>query len=386
MQKNKILLGSLTHLVTDLYSSFIIVMIPVLVTKLGLSLFLVGILTSVNFVSSNFCQLVFGFLSDKYGIRRFLILSPLISSIFISLLGIASAYWVVLIFLFLGNLGVASIHPPSAAIANFYGGKNKGFANSFITFSGLTGFSIGSMLIVFIIEKLGLIFTPLAAIPGIATAAIMVKIAPEIDTLDYSKHAVNFISRLKKVKKTRIGLLFIIVFVAYARDLMTITLLTFTPIYYTNLGVELVNFGYVIAAFSLIGGIAGLMAGFYSDRAKKRIIVIQGLLFMTIPCVLSIFLVPVKISIFFFILVGFFSVPTVPLCIREAQDIFPRNINLVSSLSLGAASGSAAATVILIGKIADIYGIGKTVMFMTTMPVIAIILLFIFVLLKKEVE
>ena len=67
MQIRKILLTSSSHLVTDIYASFIIGMIPILTAKFGLSLFLVSLLTSISFVSANLTQPVFGYLSDRYG-------------------------------------------------------------------------------------------------------------------------------------------------------------------------------------------------------------------------------------------------------------------------------------------------------------------------------
>ena len=72
-QKNLIFLGTSAHLITDVYASFIVGMIPVLTVKLGLSLFLVSTLTAVNFVSANLSQPLFGYLSDKYGMKKFLV-------------------------------------------------------------------------------------------------------------------------------------------------------------------------------------------------------------------------------------------------------------------------------------------------------------------------
>ncbi|MBU4314068.1 MAG: MFS transporter, partial [Actinobacteria bacterium] len=150
-------------MVTDTYSSFIVGLIPILAVKLELSLFLVSILISVNFISNSITQPAFGYLSDKYGIRYFMIAGPLFASIFISILGVSPNYWSILIFLFLGNLGVAAIHPPTAATASHVGGSRKGFINSIISFGGAVGFSLGSLFVIFIVSKLGLRFTPLAA-------------------------------------------------------------------------------------------------------------------------------------------------------------------------------------------------------------------------------
>src|SRR4030043_737350 len=193
INKTKIFLSFSTHMVTDTYASFIVGLIPVFTAKFGLSLFLVSILSSVNFISNSITQPVFGYFSDKYGIRYFLIAGPLAASIFISILGISPGYWFILIFLFLGNLGVAAIHPPTAATASHVGGSRKGLLNSIVAFGGTIGFSVGSLIIILIVNKLGLKFTPLAAIPGIIMALVILKSDPLILQSGAKKFKTGFI-------------------------------------------------------------------------------------------------------------------------------------------------------------------------------------------------
>jgi len=386
IQKTKIALGFGTHMITDIYASFIVGMIPILTVKFGLSLFLVSVLTSVNFIAANLSQPIVGFLADKYKIKYFLILGPLLASVFISLLGIAPSYWVIIILLLLGNIGVAVIHPPTAAIANIFGGRRKGFANSLVSFGGSLGFSLGSIFIIFIIERFGLAFTPLAAIPGLIAAAIVMKFAPDITFPGHIDHTISFLNRLKKVKRSKIVLLIIVLFLSYSRELMNMTLLTFLPLYYTNQGVRLLNFGYIFMAFIIIGGIGGIIAGNYSDRIQKRYIVIQVLLLLALPCVYAIFLVPVKISLIFLMLSGIFSISTLPLCTRLMQDLFPRNVSLASSLSIGVAGGSAAASLMIIGKIADNIGMVTTIRYVILFPLIGVLLLFLFPVMQRRSE
>ncbi len=386
MQKTKIALGSTTHMVTDIYASFIVGMIPILTARFGLSLFLVSLLTAVSFVSANLTQPIFGYLSDKYGTRNLLIAGPLIASIFLSMLGIAPAYWVIIIFLIIGKLGVSAIHPPSAAIANYFGGKRKGFSNSLMSFGGTIGFSLGSLFIIYIIEKLGLKFTPIAAIPGIIIALVMVKYAPEINIRSSKSYSTGFWDKIKKVRRSKISLLALIMFVAYSRDLIGFTLLTFMPLYFTNLGVSMINFGYIVMAFILIGGIGGLISGYFSDRIQRRTTVIQVSILLSIPCILAIFYVPVGAGIFLFILSGFFAISTLPLCIRIAQDIFPGNVSLASSFVLGVSTGSASATLMLVGKIADSIGMVTTIKYVTIFPLAGSLLLFLFPLIQKRIR
>ncbi len=371
---------------TDIYASFIVGMIPILTVKFGLSLFLVSVLTSVNFIAANLSQPIIGFLADKYKIKYFLILGPLFASVFISLLGIAPTFWIILILLFLGNIGVAIIHPPTAAIANIFGGRRKGFTNSLVSFGGALGFSFGSIFIIFIIERFGLAFTPLAAIPGLIVAALTMRFAPAIAPTGSTEHAISFFNRLKKVKRSKIALLIIVLFLSYSRELMNMTLITFLPLYYTGQGVGLLNFGYIFMAFIIVGGIGGIIAGNYSDRIQKRYIVIQVLLSLSLPCVYAIFLVPVNISLIFLMLAGLFSISTLPLCTRLMQDLFPRNIGLASSLSIGVAAGSAAASLMVIGKIADSIGMVMTIRYVILFPLVGILLLFLFPVMQRRSE
>jgi MFS family permease len=131
-------------------------------------------------------------------------------------------------------------------------------------------------------------------------------------------------------------------------------------------------------AFVIIGGLGGLAAGYYSDRMVKRHVFIQVLLFLSIPCVYAIFMVPVKAGIAFFLLYGLLAIPTLPLCNRLAQDIFPRNAGLATSFTIGVAAGSAAATLLLVGKAADMIGMVKTIRYVSILPIIGVLILFLF--------
>ena len=384
INKTKIFLSFSTHMVTDTYASFIVGLIPVFTAKFGLSLFLVSILSSVNFISNSITQPVFGYFSDKYGIRYFLIAGPLAASIFISILGISPGYWFILIFLFLGNLGVAAIHPPTAATASHVGGSRKGLLNSIISFGGTVGFAAGSLVIILIINKLGLKFTPLAAIPGIIMTLVLLKTPPSAFQPGNKSAGIGFIEKLKSIKKIKLVLLLLIAFASYSRDLAILSMLTFMPLYFTGQGIELINFGYIILVFILIGGIGGLFAGYYSDRIRKRTAVIQAGLIISVPLFYLMFKAPINISIVLFVLAGFFAASTLPLCIRVVQDIFPGNVSLASSMVMGVSGGIAAATVILMGKIADYIGMVKTINYILIIPILASLLLFLFPLVRSK--
>jgi len=383
--KLQIMLSASGHMVVDLYPSFVIGLIPVLTQKFELSLFMVGLLTSVTLISNSLTQPVFGYLSDKHGQKYFMVSGPLFAAIFISMIGVMPNYYLVLVILFLGNLSVSAYHPPSAAAASHYGGNKKSLGNSIISFGGNFGYSIGSLFVIVIVEKLGLSFTPVAMIPGIIASLILLKLIPAETIKEKPGTKIKF-SKIKKIKKARLIKLFIIFFTSYSRDLLWIVLLTFTPLYFTNSGTSLLNIGYILLVFGLLGGIGGLFSGYYADKLKnkKSSFVIQFGLVAALPLIYFTFKTAGAASIILFVLGGFFLISTLPLCIRLSQDIFPRNIGLASSLVMGLSAGSAGVTMIFLGKVADSIGIIRTINYALMLPVVALLLLTFFPRLDEE--
>ena len=389
MKKNKpnrrqIILASTSHGVTDLYSSFIIGLIPILVVKFGLSFFLVALLTSINGISNSLTQPFFGYFSDKYGLKYFLVAGPLFASIFLSMLGIAPNYLFILIILFLGNLSVSAFHPPSAAIAGHFGGKRKGFGVSIISLGGIIGYSFGSIFIILVVEKFGLKFTPITMIPGIIMSIILLKYVPSTLATVNSTRKIHFISKLRNVKKSKFILFSFIFFTSYSRDLVWLLLLTFMPLYFTYASISLTNVGYILLIFGLAGGIGGLFAGYYSDKIKNKTYIMQAALIISIPLIYFIFKTSGFLSIILFIASGFFLISTLPICTRIAQSIFPGSIGFASSIVMGLSVGTASITMIFLGKLADSIGIISTISYALILPIISIFLLIFYPLLKKK--
>jgi len=367
-----------SHAVTDLYSSFIIGLIPILAIKFSLSLFMISILTSTASISNSLTQPLFGYISDKYGSKYFLLAGPLFSAILISLIPILPSYYLVIIFLFLGNLSISAFHPSNAAISAHYGGRRKGFISSILSFSGTLGYSLGSIFIILIIEKIGIHYTPLAMTPGIIMALITIKFLPAFSTVNIKKSTSNFFHKIHSLNKMKMIIFASVFAVSFSRDLLWISLLTFMPIYFTDLKISLTNTGYILMLFNIIGAFGGLLTGYYWDRIKHRTYMIQAGLFLSVPFFYLVFKTQGLISIAFFIIGGFFIISTLPLCIRISQDIFPSNVSLASSLVMGFSVGGTALVFMGIGKIADYIGIARVMNYILIIPLIVTFLFFPF--------
>src|SRR4030042_3308416 len=139
-----------SHFITDIYQSFYIGLIPIFTYKFGLSLFMVSLFSATSVISNSLFSPILGYMADRRGLKYFIVAGPLVTSIFLSMLGVIPNYWIIILFLFIGNLGIAAYHPASAAMAGHYGGKKRGLGTALINFGGNFGVAFGSLLVILI--------------------------------------------------------------------------------------------------------------------------------------------------------------------------------------------------------------------------------------------
>ncbi len=82
----KVLDISAAHLLHDIYSAFLAPLYPLLIEKLGLNFFLIGMLTVIQRLASFFNPFI-GLLVDRKDLRYFIIFTPAITAITMSLVG-----------------------------------------------------------------------------------------------------------------------------------------------------------------------------------------------------------------------------------------------------------------------------------------------------------
>jgi len=386
LEFNKLQIGLTTgsHFITDIYQSFYVGLIPILTYKFGLSLFMVSLLSATSVISNSLFAPVFGYMADRHGLKYFIVLGPLVTSIFLSMLGVIPNYWLIIIFLFLGNLGIAAFHPASAAMAGHYGGKKKGFGTALISFGGNFGVAFGSLLVILILKKIGINYTPLTMIPGIAIAFILLRYVPSKQNISSSINSHGFFPRLKKASHKKLYLIANLVFTVYSLFIVWISLNTYMPLYFTEAKVTLINIGVILFLFGALGGSGGFLSGYLYDRFKKGYILMQAGLIISIPLVFFIFQTKGIAAIVFFIFGGFFLISILPVCIRMSQDLLPGSIGFASSLILGVSSGLAGVTMIFLGKVADIIGIAMLVRLELFLLFLSFLILFSYPVVEKR--
>ena len=373
-----------SHFITDIYQSFYVGLIPILTYKFGLSLFMVSLLSATSVISNSLFAPVFGYMADRRGLKYFIVAGPLVTSIFLSMLGVIPNYWIIILFLFLGNLGIAAYHPASAAMAGHYGGKKKGLGTALINFGGNFGVAFGSLLVILILKKIGINYTPLTMIPGIAIAFILLRYVPSKQNINSSINSHGFFTRLKKASPKKLYLIANLVFTVYSLFIVWISLNSYMPLYFTEAKVTLINIGVILFLFGALGGSGGFLSGYLYDRFKKGYFLMQAGLIISIPLLFFIFQTKGIAAIVFFIFGGFFLISILPVCIRMSQDLLPGNMGFASSLILGVSSGLAGVTMIFLGKVADIIGIAMLIKLELLLLFLSFLILFGYPFVEKR--
>jgi MFS transporter, FSR family, fosmidomycin resistance protein len=386
LEFNKLQIGLTTgsHFVTDIYQSFYIGLIPVLTYKFGLSLFMVSLLSAASIISNSLFSPILGYMADKRGLKYFIVAGPLVTSIFLSLLGVIHNYWIIILFLFLGNLGIAAFHPASAAMAGHYGGKKKGFGTALINFGGNLGVAFGSLLVILILKKIGINYTPLLMIPGVAIAFILLRYVPSKQIINSPIKGYSFFTSLKKASPKKLYLIGNLLFTTYSLYIVWISLVSYMPLYFTEAKVSLMNIGIILFLFGVLGGSGGFISGYLYDRFKKGYFLMQTGFIFSIPFLFFMFQKEVIITIVFFVFSGFFLISIQPVCIRMSQDLLPGNLGLASSLILGFSSGLAGVTMIFLGKVADAIGIAMLIKLELLLLFLSFLILFGYPLVEKR--
>ena len=129
------ILVALAHAVNDMYAVFLAPLLPRLMTKLDLTIALAAALAMTLSLAASLLQPLMGYLADRLGRRFFVAAGPLLSGLFLSLIGWAPSFGVLVAILVLGGLGSAAFHPPGASyVARVGAGRGSGVRMSVFSF------------------------------------------------------------------------------------------------------------------------------------------------------------------------------------------------------------------------------------------------------------
>ncbi|HSL23027.1 MAG TPA: MFS transporter [Vicinamibacterales bacterium] len=354
------------HMAVDGYGNIYAPLLPLLIPRLDLSLAMAGAFAMLFQLAASVSQLGFGHLADRWRPRLLLIAGPFLAVTVLSLVGISTSRVMLGAILMCGGLGTAAFHPPAAALAHRLGGARAGLAMSVYISGGTVGLAMGPLVFAPFVERFGVMWTPVLALPGLAVVTAFARNVPSFH-LNHG-HQGGGLTALRPYARPLALLYSIVVF----RTLTSLAIATFVPVLLTQHGMSVGAAGYNVSVYLFSSGLGGFLGGPIADRFGARRVIIMSLLLAT-PFLVA---APALHGVWFTIALsigGFFLQSTLPVNVTFGQAIAPVSAATVSSLMMGFAWGTGGLAVPLVGMLADRIGIERTLMLLSLVPLVAAI-------------
>jgi len=352
-QTGNVLTVSLAHALNDVYTSFLPPLLPSLIAKLALSNTQAGLLAFMQSAPS-LLQPVIGHLADRASLRYFVILLPAVAATAMSLLGVAPHYAVVALLVIIAGLSSAGFHASAPAMAGRLSGWRLGRGLGFWTVGGYLGFAVGPILVTSTVNLLTLKGTPWLAIGGwIGSAILFLRLRGVQLQPTRSAAGDSWRRGLEAIRPILIP----VVGLTLSRAMAFSATLTFLPTMLTSQGIDLWRAGISLSVLQLASAGGALVAGSASDRLGRRSIVFLSTLSAPLLILALVFLqgwlkLPTLIGL------GLTMPATYVVLMALIQESCPDNRALATGVLLSVTFVSEALGAVVLGALADLFGLG----------------------------
>jgi FSR family fosmidomycin resistance protein-like MFS transporter len=371
-EKNKFHLSyvvtlSFAHFLHDTYGAFLSPILPILIEKLSLSLALAGLLSVFQRVPSLLNPFI-GLLSDRLPVFYFVVITPAVTSVAMSLLPIAPSYVYLTVLLLTMGISSSFFHVPAPVLMRRVSGNRIGAGMSFFMLGGEFARSFGPVVILGAISLWGIngtfrlipfgvaaslfLFFKLRNIPGFTNSS---KTAADRNLKN--PRAVN--AGLGTILKKHRKLFVIISGISFSKAIIASSFTAFLPVYLTSKGNSLWLAGISLSILEFAGAAGTFVSGSLSDLIgrKKMLLVITILspVFMLVFLLSGgVMIIPSLIFLGFFV---FSITPVLMALVLDSEKNYPASVNgFYMTLSFVINS----LVIMLIGILGDIIGLEKT--------------------------
>jgi FSR family fosmidomycin resistance protein-like MFS transporter len=377
-QLSLLFLLSFGHLVTDMASGALPVLLPVIRAEFSLSYTAVGVIILVSNMISSVIQPIFGIWSDRKAILWLLPVGCLLAGAGLALVGFAPGYVLILFAVALSGIGAAAYHPEASKQAFLISGEKKATALSIYSVGGNIGHGLGPIIAALLLDLGGRRGVGAILIIAVITAILLNYSLSAIKQLaDKNVRQWERVSSTNssegRMRKGVILALFLVVMVVILRSLVHLGMTNFIPLYVEEYLNGSSQFGaLLLTVFLLSGAVGTIFGGLAADRiGRKRVMVLS---FALVTPLLWLFLYSTGIlAVIFAALSGFVLISTFSVTVVYAQELIPNRVGLASGLILGFAFGVGALGGLAFGAAADVWGIPAVLKAISLLPLPALL-------------
>ncbi len=262
------------HAIHDTYTAFLAPLLPAFKENLLLSNTQLGLLT-VFMNAPSLLQPVLGYLGDRADLRTLVSLAPAVAGVTMSLLGVAPGYAALALLLLVAGLNSANLHAVAPVMAGRLSGDRLGRGMGFWMVGGELGRTLGPLIVVTAVARLGLQGTPWLMAFGFLASLLVYR-----GLRGVPMHAPQDGDRPASWQALRSMGPFLVPLVAIlvVRALMIGALTTYLPVFLSEEGATLWRAGAALSLLQAAGVVGALLGGALSDRLGRRLILALSLL------------------------------------------------------------------------------------------------------------
>jgi FSR family fosmidomycin resistance protein-like MFS transporter len=354
-QTGNVVLISLSHLLHDIYSSFLAPLRPLLIEKFGITLAAASLWDLFQRIPW-FINPVIGMIAERTAARYFVILTPAVTATTMSFLGLAPTYAVISILLFVMGISSALFHVPSPVMVQKVSGKFTGRGMSFYMFGGEMARTLGPLVITGAVSLWTLEGTWKLIPFGLLASFILFLRLRKIKISTGIQNKTNLAGFIKTFKNL-IPFFAILIGITFFRAIMKSGLTAFLPTYYfTDKGETLWFANSALALFQLAGAAGTFISGTVSDRIgrKKALLIIA----LVTPVLMYLFISSIGLLSFILLaMLGFFIFAPGPVLLALVQDREKEKRVFANSIYMTISFVTAAISVVFAGLIGDWVGL-----------------------------
>lgn len=343
-------LVSLGHFGLEFADGGISLLLPLVKEKLDISHAAVGSIMMLRIFGSSVFQPIFGFCMDLKPIPWFLPASVFVAAASVASLGLCPNYLIVLLAVFVGGLGGAAFHPISSKAIYYNSGPRPASGLAVFMVAGNMGYAMGPALMSFLLYIGGLGGTIYILGLGITTTILLILMmrGREIVMSDGTRPDETLKKSLREVASRSVILITVF---SIMRCITHLGFITYIPFYFYEGGATV-----ALTIFLIAGALGTLLGGTLADRLGSGV-VIRGFSMLSIPsCLLFVYTEGVW-ALIFLAMAGLTLLATASVTTSLCQKLMPHGIGLASGLTMGFGYGVAGIGMVLVGYLADTFGV-----------------------------
>jgi FSR family fosmidomycin resistance protein-like MFS transporter len=352
-QNKNVLSIAFAHYMHDVYTAFFAPLLSELIVKLGISNFMAGVLSFVQRAPSLFNPFI-GMFIDRLQIRYFVIFTPAVSCITMSLFGASPFYIVAVILMLVTGINAALFHVPAPVLIKNFAGDRIGRGMSFYMVGGELARSTGPVVIAAAIAAWGLEGT-FRLIPFGVAASVFLWIRFKDIRVTPRKKGQNMGAKYKKTLKKHLPFFILIGGIIFFRAFMKTAIVQFLPTYFRFSGQNLWFGSSSLSVFEIAGAVGTFFAGNLSDRFGRM----NTLLVITLitPLTMLLFVFASGFWVFpILILMGFFMLASGPVILAFVMDKATEHQTFMNGIYMFITFVSGSVGALLNGAMGDWFG------------------------------